>query len=75
MDRYGKQAGLPPEKRKFYALKHSIATHRPDARGQLKFVQDWVGHKNIQNTTKYAQLTNPRRDEEAGKLFADHRVV
>jgi hypothetical protein len=29
----------------------------------------------MQNTTKYAQLTNPRRDEEARKLFADHRVV
>ena len=37
------------------------------------FVQDWVGHKNVQNTTKYAQLTNPRRDEEARKLFADHQ--
>jgi integrase len=75
MQTYGKQAGLPPEKRKFHSLKHSIATHLLDARGELKFVQDWVGHKNIQNTTKYAQLTNPRRDEEAWKLFADHRVV
>jgi integrase len=75
MDSYGKKAGLPPEKRKFHALKHSIATHLLDARGELKFVQDWVGHKNIQNTTKYAQLTNPRRDDEARKLFADHRVV
>jgi len=46
-----------PEKRKFHSLKHSIATHLLDARGELKFVQDWVGHKNIQNTTKYAQLT------------------
>jgi site-specific recombinase XerC len=52
-----------------------MATHLLDARGELKFVQDWVGHKNIQNTTKYAQLTNPRRDDEARKLFADHRVV
>jgi integrase len=75
MQTYGKKAGLPPEKRKFHNLKHSIATHLLDARGELKFVQDWVGHKNIQNTTKYAQLTNPRRDEEARKLFADHRVV
>jgi len=75
MQTYGKKAGLPPEKRKFHSLKHSIATHLLDARGELKFVQDWVGHKNIQNTTKYAQLTNPRRDEEARKLFADHRVV
>jgi integrase len=75
MQTYGEQAGLPPEKRKFHSLKHSIATHLLDARGELRFVQDWVGHKNVQNTTKYAQLTNPRRDEEARKLFADHRVV
>jgi integrase len=75
MQTYGEKAGLPPEKRKYHNLKHSIATHLLDARGELRFVQDWVGHKNVQNTTKYAQLTNPRRDEEAGKLFADHRVV
>ena len=75
MKHYGELAGIPESKRHFHALKHSIATHLLDARGELKFVQDWVGHKNIQNTTKYAQLTNPRRDEEAWKLFADHRVV
>jgi hypothetical protein len=38
-------------------------------------VQDWVGQKNVQHTTTYAQLTNPRRDDEARKWFADHRVV
>jgi integrase len=75
MQTYGQKAGLPPEKRKFHSLKHSIATHLLDARGELRFVQDWVGHKNMQNTTKYAQLTNPRRDDEARKLFADHRVM
>jgi integrase len=75
METYGNKASIPPEKRKFHSLKHSISTHLLDARGELKFVQDWVGHKNIQNTTKYAQLTNPRRDDEARKLFADHRVV
>jgi integrase len=75
MQTYGKKAGVPPEKRKFHSLKHSISTHLLDARGELRFVQDWVGHKNVQNTTKYAQMTNPRRDDEARKLFADHRVV
>jgi site-specific recombinase XerD len=49
-----KKAGLPPEKRKFHSLKHSIATHLLDAHGELRFVQDCVGHKNVQNTTKYA---------------------
>jgi site-specific recombinase XerD len=38
MQTYGKQAGLPPEKRKFHSLKHSIATHLLDARGELKFL-------------------------------------
>jgi hypothetical protein len=27
MQTYGEKAGLPPEKRKFHNLKHSIATH------------------------------------------------
>jgi integrase/recombinase XerD len=38
MQTYGKRAGIPPEKRKFHNLKHSIATHLLDARGELKFV-------------------------------------
>ena len=33
MQTYGEKAGLPPEKRKFHSLKHSIATHLLDARG------------------------------------------
>jgi type 1 fimbriae regulatory protein FimB len=47
MQTYGKKVGVPPEKRKLHSLKHSISTHFLDARGELKFVQDWVGHKNI----------------------------
>lgn len=72
---YGENAGLPPEKRKFHSLKHSIATHLLDVRGELRFVQDWVVYTNVQNTTKYAQMTISRRDEEARRLFADHRVI
>jgi integrase len=43
MQTYGKKAGVPPEKRKFHALKHSISTHLLDARGELKFVQVCAG--------------------------------
>jgi site-specific recombinase XerC len=46
MQLYGEKAGLPPEKRKFHSLEHSIATHLLDARGELRFVQDWVRHKD-----------------------------
>jgi hypothetical protein len=36
-------AGLPPAKRKFHSLKHSIATHLLDARGEWKlFADHWI---------------------------------
>ncbi len=75
MQQYGKAAKLPVEKQKFHSLRHSIATHLLDAGADISFVKDWLGHANIQNTTIYARLTNPRRDEEARRLFASHRVV
>jgi type 1 fimbriae regulatory protein FimB len=55
MKKYGEAAGLPPSKRHFHCLKHSIATHLLEAGADLRFVQDWLGHANIQNTVVYAQ--------------------
>jgi len=75
MGKYGEVAGLPPEKQKFHALKHSIATHLLDAGADLSFVKDWLGHANIQSTTIYARLTTVTRDQQARNLFASHRVV
>jgi predicted transcriptional regulator len=43
--------------------------------GDLRFVQDWIGHASIKNTVIYAQLTSRRRDEEARKVFASSYVV
>jgi site-specific recombinase XerD len=75
MQKYAKVANLPPEKRHFHCLKHSIATHLIDAQADLLFVKDWLGHKNIQNTTAYTQLTNPTREEQARRIFASPRIV
>jgi integrase/recombinase XerD len=75
MQSYAEAAGIPKSKRKFHALKHSIATHLLDAGADISFVKDWLGHANIQNTTIYAQLTNTRRDEEARRLFTSRMIV
>lgn len=75
MQQYGKAADLPTEKRHPHVLKHSIATHLLDAGADIRFVQDWLGHANIQNTTIYARLTSTTRDEQARKLFTSPRVV
>jgi site-specific recombinase XerD len=75
MQTYGEAANLPPERRTFHILKHSIATHLLDAGADLAFVRDWLGHANIQNTLMYARITTVKRDTEARRLFASPWVM
>jgi len=72
---YGEQAGIAEDKRHFHVLKHSIATHLLDAGAEIRWVQDWIGHTNIQNTVIYAQITNPTREEKARKFFSSPMIV
>jgi len=69
MKDYGEKAKLPEEKRHFHVLKHSIATHLLDAGAELRFVQDWLGHSNIQNTVIYTALVSSSRDARAREYF------
>lgn len=67
---YGEKAELPKDKRHFHVLKHSIATHLLDTgEAELRFVQDWLGHANIQNTVIYTSLVSKTRDKKARKHF------
>ena len=75
MKKYGEKAGIPKHKRHFHTLKHSIATHLLDAGTDLRFVQDWLGHKDIKNTAIYAQLTTHRRKDEARRAILSKHVV
>jgi len=69
MKDYGEEAAIPKDKRHFHVLKHSIATHLLDAGAELRFLQDWLGHSNIQNTVIYTALVSTSREHKARQYF------
>ncbi len=75
MQKYGEGAAIPKPKRRFHALRHAIAVHLLDAGADVAFVQDRLGHANIQNTIIYMRYTTVTRDVHTRQLFASHRVV
>jgi type 1 fimbriae regulatory protein FimB len=75
MQTYGHVADIPKPKRRFHALRHAIAVHLLDAGADVAFVQDRLGHANIQNTMVYMRYTTVTRDAQTRQLFASHRVV
>ncbi len=69
------RAGLPAEKQQFHALKHSIGTHILDAGEDVYFAKDWLGRKNIRNTTIYSKFSTSTRDARARKMFSRNQAV
>lgn len=67
--KYGTLAKVPTDRQHFHVLKHSVATHLLDAGADVRFVQDWLGHANIQNTVWYAHLVSRTREEKARTFF------
>ena len=75
MQKYSKMVEIPKEKRRFHSLRHSIAVHLLDAGADVAFVQDRLGHANIQNTMVYMRYTTVTRDVQTRELFSSHQVV
>ena len=72
--RYAAAAGLEGQF-SVHCLRHSIATHLLEADFGIEYVQDHLGHVNIQNTLIYATLTDRRREEAFRKLEKSPEIV
>jgi integrase/recombinase XerD len=70
---YAKKAGITG--RSIHALRHSIAVHLLEAGRGIEYVADHLGHRNIQNTKVYAQITNPLREQVFRDLEQHPKIV
>jgi site-specific recombinase XerD len=72
---YWKKARLPEEKQHPHILKHSIAVHLAESWVDIKDLQYYLWHKNINNTTIYFQYTTKQMDSFYNKLKANNELV
>ena len=61
--------------RKFATKPHSMAVHLLEAGRGIEYVADHLGHKNIQNTRIYAQITHPLREQVFRELEHHPKIV
>jgi integrase/recombinase XerD len=71
--RYARVAGI--KRRSVHALRHSIAVHLLDAGRGIEYVAAHLGHKNIQNTRIYAQISHPLREQVFRDLERHPKIV
>lgn len=71
--KYAQAAGV--NGRSVHALRHSIAVHLLDAGRGIEYVADHLGHRNIQNTRTYAQISHPLREAVFRDLERHPKIV
>ncbi len=71
---YARLADLGPHV-SVHSLRHSIATHLLDSGQGIEFVQDHLGHVNVQNTLIYAKLSDRRRETVFRELERGKAIV
>jgi len=68
------KAGIPPERCRPHALKHSLGTHLAEAGVPVQIIQRRLGHRHIQNTMIYLSLADGHVDRMV-KEAADQGYV
>jgi integrase/recombinase XerD len=58
----GNSARIPRKKLHMHTLKHSTAVHMLNAGVDVRTIQKALGHKNINNTIRYLDITDDRVD-------------
>lgn len=71
-DNMRKDLGLPDVV--FYCCRHTCATRLVQANVNLRVIQTYMGHKNIQTTLRYAHV-NDGMIEEAARKLTQRRVM
>ena len=71
---YAQEAGLG-SRFSVHSLRHSIATHLLEAGEGIEFVRDHLGHRNIQNTIIYAQITGNGRGEAYRRIEESSKIA
>ena len=62
------EANLPANRRHVQVLRHSAAVHVLDAGEDIDFARDHLGHRSIQSTMTYAQISDARRNRKMRRL-------
>lgn len=65
---YCEKANIPEEKRHFHVLKHTRAIELAESGFDLKELQFWLGHKNVNNTMIYFTFTTSQQKMMYSKL-------
>jgi integrase/recombinase XerD len=72
---YAEAAGLPRHLCHPHTLRHSSPTHQLNAGADLVDVKDAMGHKSISSTTKYAQVTDKRRQQHYERMRGSREIA
>ncbi len=73
--RYATLADLPPNRRHVHTMRHSMATHLLDAGESIDFVQDHLGHRNIESSLVYARVSDRRRSKAISRLDRSREIA